>query len=219
MTSLSMRTVQLIIFVSLCMPSIKSITPFTSGSYYHVFNRGINGQRIFLQKKNYQHFLALIKKHLTEYVDILAYCLLPNHFHLVIKIKDVIFQNDYRIENETEIGKIVSNQFRKMFVSYSMAINNQESRTGSLFNRPFKRLEITEQDYLEYAIFYVHYNPERHGLTENFKTYNYSSFMALCSQNPTKLKRDLVHEIFGGKKDFASYHNGMHYERTAIVIE
>lgn len=69
-----------------------------------------------------------------------------------------------------------------MFVGYSMALNKQEGRTGSLFERPFKRLEITEQEYLEYAIFYVHHNPEKHGIFENFREYNYSSYKALCSK-------------------------------------
>ncbi|WP_319503135.1 hypothetical protein [uncultured Draconibacterium sp.] len=195
------------------MPSIKSITPFTSGSYYHIFNRGINGQNIFFKTNNYQFLLTLLKRHLTAYVDILAYCLLPNHFHLIIKVKEPIH------EKEAETNKIVSNQFRKMFISYSMAINKQEGRTGSLFNRPFKRLEITEQDYLEYAIFYVHFNPEKHGIVTDFKTFKNSSFIALCSKNPTALKRDLVHEIYGSKLDFENYHKGMHYERQAIIIE
>ena len=155
------------------MPSIKSITPFTSGSYYHIFNRGINGQNIFFKTNNYQFLLTLFKRHLTAYVDILAYCLLPNHFHLIIKVKEPI------LEKEAETNKIVSNQFRKMFISYSMAINKQEGRTGSLFNRPFKRLEITEQVYLEYAIFYTHYNPEKHGIVADFKTFKNSSYSSM----------------------------------------
>ncbi|AHW62180.1 hypothetical protein FH5T_16850 [Draconibacterium orientale] len=83
-----MKTVLLIIFVYLYMPSLKSITPSTCGSYYHVFNRGINGQRIFLKKKNYQHFLTLIKKHLTEYVDILAYCRITPKIRWIINFID-----------------------------------------------------------------------------------------------------------------------------------
>ncbi len=201
------------------MPSVKSITPLFGGSYYHIFNRGINGKQIFYKEENYPYFLSLMKRYLIDYVDILAYCLLPNHFHLVIKVKDVIFQKDDILKNEEEIGKIVSNQFRIMFVAYSMAINKQERRTGSLFSRPFKRLEITEQEYLEYVLFYVHYNPEKHGIAGNFTAYKNSSFTALCSKQSTALNRKLVYEIYGSREDFIAFHKGWHFEREEVIIE
>ena len=72
------------------MPSIKVITPLTVGRFYHLFNRGINRQAIFFNEENYFYFLGLLDKYLTGYVSILAYCLLPNHFHLVIKVNEEI---------------------------------------------------------------------------------------------------------------------------------
>ena len=67
------------------MPSIKTITPIIGGQYYHIFNRGINKQLIFFEERNYDYFLNLMKIFLVNYVDILGFCLLPNHFHLLLQ--------------------------------------------------------------------------------------------------------------------------------------
>ena len=100
-----------------------------------------------------------------------------------------------------------------------MAINKQENRVGNLFDPKYKRLLIENQDYLEYAIFYTHYNPEKHGITNNFKIYKYSSFKAIAGKKKTSIDRDFVLELFGGKEEFLNYHNVLHEERTEIILE
>ncbi len=198
------------------------------GNYYHIFNRGVNRQNIFFLPKNYDYFLKLLKDFLDEYVYFLAYSLMPNHFHLIIKIKDEIHlkkgivltkENGSVITDETKIGKIVSNQFKRLFITYAMAINNQENRVGNLFDPKFKRLLIENQNYLEYAIFYTHFNPERHGITDNFRNYKYSSFKAIPGNGKTSMARDFILELFGGKEEFMDYHNVLHEERTEIILE
>ena len=166
------------------MPSIKTTTPILGGRYYHIFNRGANRQLIFYSADNYNYFLKLLNELLADYMHFFAYCLLPNHFHFVVKSKDEIYQpakenrsvstenrgdgSLKRITDEEEIGKLVVRQLKRLFITYAMAINKQENRVGNLFDPKYKRLEITTQDYLEYVIFYAHYNPEKHGLTTNF---------------------------------------------------
>jgi len=228
------------------MPSIKTVTPILGGNYYHIFNRGANRQNIFYLPKNYDYFLKLLKDFLNEYVHFLAYSLMPNHFHLIIKVRDEIHlknkgtvlskkngsvalhdrgNRSFKKENgsissqNTEIGKIVSNQFKRLFITYAMAINNQENRVGNLFDPKYKRLLIENQDYLEYAIFYTHYNPEKHGIIDNFRQYKYSSFKAINRKGKTSMARDFVLELFGGKKEFLNYHNVLHEERTEIILE
>jgi putative transposase len=58
------------------------------GSFYHIYNRGNNKQEIFFEEKNYHHFLNLFQKYLASFVDVYAYCLMPNHFHFLIRIKE-----------------------------------------------------------------------------------------------------------------------------------
>lgn len=164
---------------------------------------------------------------LSDYISVLAYCLLPNHFHLVIKINDLIripsLQKDgipkQAITNEVEIGKFVSNQLRRLFITYTMAINKQEDRTGSLFDKNFKRIEITENEYLLYAIFYTHFNPEKHGIVTNFRTYKFSSHQAIISDSSTRVDKNLVLKIFDGKDEFINYHYGWHEEKKNIILE
>ncbi len=220
------------------MPSIKTITPILGGSYYHIFNRGSNRQSIFYTPGNYTYFLKLLHQFLGNYVQFLAYALLPNHFHLILKVNDEIsveqkgnkgnrsleeengsFGSFSIIKDENEVGKAVVRQLKRMFITYAVAINKQENRVGNLFDPKYKRLEITNQEYLFYAIFYTHFNPEKHGLTDNFKNYRYSSFKAFLGSAPTNINRKLVFEIFGDFEDFVNYHNGWHEERSDIELE
>lgn len=210
------------------MPSIKVITPLMAGRYYHIFNWGINRQTIFYSHRNYLFFLKLLDQYLSSYIDVLAYCLLPNHFHLVIKVReeitvgrrDSIFHKDgILIKDEEGTGNYVSNQFRKFFISYSMAINKQENRTGSLFDKNFKRLEIENEEYLRYAVFYTHYNPQKHGYETDFKNYKFSSYKAILSAEETRVNRELVKDLFGGEHEFLEYHKFVQEEKEAIILE
>lgn len=202
------------------------------GSYYHIFNRGSNRKTIFFTTANYHYFLKLLNKFLGSYVHFLAFALLPNHFHLVIKIKDEILvqaegnrslqkENGFlqSINDETAIGKMVAKQLKRLFITYAMAINKQENRTGNLFDPKYKRLEISDQKYLEYVIFYTHFNPEKHGTVNNYKDYYFSSFKAMVSFETTNIDREMVMEIYGGKDNFLNYHIGWHEERSEIILE
>lgn len=201
------------------MPSLKVITPIVGGGYYHIFNRGVNKQNIFFNTANYDYFLGLMDKYLSGYVHFLSYCLLPNHFHLIIKVQDELVIENQVIKSELEIGKIIVRQFRSLFIAYTMAINVQEKRSGSLFESKYKRLEIEDDDYLRYVIFYTHYNPEKHCIADNFRNYRYSSYSVFFSSKPTKIDREFVLAFWGGINDFASYHEYLHEDRESILIE
>ena len=220
------------------MPAIKVITPILGDRYYHIFNRGNNGQQVFFTEENYRYFLRLFHQFMHPHVHLLAYSLMPNHFHFLVKTKDSISllkdgipenlkdnkdsipqKKDGILADESLIGKIVSNQFRRFFITYSMAINHQENRTGSLFSKNFKRLEIEDEDYLRYVAFYIHHNPQKHGYVDDFRMYRYSSWLAYNSQKATLLNRELLTELFGGIDDLLEYHKYLHEENELNLLE
>lgn len=209
------------------MTSIKIKTPIIGGNYYHLFNRGINRQTVFFTEDNYLYFFSLMKRYLISHMHILAYCLLPNHFHLIVKIKDELRYDTkskqsippQTVNDTAEIGKLASKQLARLFASYAMAINKQENRVGNLFDPKFKRLEITDHKHLEYGIFYTHYNPEKHGYVHNYRAYQFSSFRAITETRTTNLNRELVWDIFGGKTNFMQYHKSVHNEINSIILE
>ena len=160
--------------------------------FYHIFNRGNNKQVIFLEDDNYKYFLNLLGKHILPIADIYCYCLLNNHFHILVRIKE-------KIENPSQA-------FSNLFNAYSKAFNKKYNRTGNLFQRPFKRKRITEEKYLRQLILYIHLNPENHGIIDDFEHYRFSSYLSILSTKPTSLKRAEVIEIFDNIENFKLAH-------------
>jgi putative transposase len=197
------------------MTDKKSILPLFGARFYHIFNRGNNYEKIFFNDENYYFFLRRFRYYLNDYLDTYSYCLLPNHFHLLVRIKDSIFSKDgiLKTANDNKIGKLTGQQLRRFFISYSMAINKQENRSGSLFLKNFKRIEIDDEKYLRYMLFYIHYNPQKHNLINDFRQYNFSSYKSILSSADTKLKRnDILNNLFNDKQEFIEFHNYYHSE-------
>lgn len=165
-----------------------------AGSYYHIYNRGNNYEDIFKEEKNYWFFLDLMKKHLTEVADVLAYCLLKNHFHLIVCTKD-------NFED-----KLISQKLSNLFNAYVKAINKAYQRNGSLFKDRFPRKRIESEEYLKNLILYVHLNPVHHGFIERHENYSYSSYRSQLSTKETLLNRDFVLGLFDGKENFKFCH-------------
>ncbi|WP_373057305.1 transposase [Zunongwangia sp. H14] len=165
--------------------------------YYHIYNRGINGCVIFTNNANKQYFLNLFKKYLSTYVSPFAYCLLSNHFHLVI-----------RIEAEP---KLVTQAFSNLFNAYAKTFNKREERTGSLFEKHFKRIELTQEKHLQSLILYVPLNPKMH-FGEDFENYIFSSYSSLISKKETLLKREEVLNLFENRENFIITHRNKNVE-------
>lgn len=204
------------------MPSLKAKTPLLPGKYYHLFNRGINSSKIFFREENYNYFLKQFNKYLFE-CDILAYCLMFNHFHFLIQIPEQITITDdsdssKTITNENDINKYISNQLRRFFVSYSQAINKQEHRTGSLFERPFKRIMVEKEEYIKYLIFYIHHNPSKH-IELDYKNYPNSSYTFYTKQQGgiINMKHGLI--FFEDLDAFINYHSCNHEEKQSLLLE
>jgi REP element-mobilizing transposase RayT len=163
-------------------------------SFYHLYNCGNNKENIFIEEQNYMYFLKLSKKHLSKTLDILAYCLLKNHFHLLIKTK----------ENSTT--KELSQSFSNLFNAHSKSINKKYGRSGSLFKDRFLRIKLDNEAYLKNLILYIHLNPTHHEFVNDFRFYKHSSFNSIVSNKPTSLLREYVLSIFENRQNFIDAH-------------
>jgi hypothetical protein len=188
------------------IPMKPLLIPLEKGKFYHVFNRGNNGDNLFYNIGNYEFFLRRLDFYLSNYIDLFSYCLLPNHFHLLIRVKgsDALHLKDAKhLSNKYDP---VSLAFLKFFTSYSKAINKQQKRHGSLFENPFKRILVNNTKYFTYLVFYIHANPQIHGICDDFRMYPWSSYERILKNNPTKLRKDEVLKWFSDKECYVRYH-------------
>ena len=210
-----------------------SPSPLLYDTYYHIYNRGVNGEDIFVQERNYDLFLKLFEKHLSPVVDLFAYCLLKNHFHMAMKVKSEqeIFEakktlrvssvnhhhgrqgetaNHRHGQSRKPLGsKYVSDQFSNFFNAYAKTINKAYGRTGSLFQHPFGRVPITTDRQFWNVIAYIHQNPQKHGFVNDFRDWKYSSYGVILAPNgkSTPVKCDEVMKWFGTSEDYLLLHN------------
>jgi REP element-mobilizing transposase RayT len=200
--------------------------PLQPGVYYHIYNRGNNRENLFLENRNYPYFLTLYEKHIEPIADTYAYCLLRNHFHLLIRIKT---EEEFRqtsqvletcdVSTDTKKKKFDPSQnFANFFNAYAKAINKGYGRTGSLFEERFGRIPVLSSSYFETLIFYIHYNPQKHGFVGDFRDWQWSSYHALIGTGQTKLKRDEVLRMFDGIKGFEEFHQGMVDEKKLAEL-
>jgi putative transposase len=169
------------------------------GNYYHIYNKAIGNDLLFKREDDYIYFFKKLKRYIFPVAEILSFCLIPNHFHLMTKMKEV---EESEFESQIEI---IKKAFSNFFNSYSKSFNKIHNRKGKLFNLPFKRIKITDESYFTWLIFYIHRNPVHHGLTRNIEDYRYSSYHAILNENPNVNFSEVL-EWFGGKNEFIDFH-------------
>jgi REP element-mobilizing transposase RayT len=177
---------------------------FEPGAVYHVFNRGNNKENIFMEEKNYLYFLELIKKHLLPFVDLYCYCLLRNHFHLLLRIKE---KNE--LPEKYQLKPYLP--FSNLFNAYTKSINKSYNRTGSLFQEHLSRNRVTNENYLKQLVAYIHHNPVKHQFIEDFKKYPYSSY------NSINVNRNYIISLFDYIENFEYWHNFKKIKYDGII--
>ncbi|MFN6945072.1 MAG: hypothetical protein ACK4ND_08990 [Cytophagaceae bacterium] len=105
-----------------------------------------------------------------------------------------------------EPWKFISKKFSNLFNCYTQAFNKVNNRTGGLFETPFRRIEVSTDEYFTQLIYYIHSNPQKHGVVKDFREYPYSSYAAHLSNKSTKLKRHDVIRWFGDKEEYKRCH-------------
>jgi putative transposase len=161
--------------------------PLEPDFYYHIYNRGNNSQKTFFIPDNYVYFLKKLNEYMSGYFFFYCYCLLPNHFHLLIRVKDkkTVFKsahNDFsslKDFNNKKPEYFVSERLRRFFLSYSKSLNKQQNRYGSLFQKNFRRRKINSEEYFRELVRYIHLNPISHNISDNFNNYPWSSYFRI----------------------------------------
>ena len=185
----------------------KNTDQLVPDTYYHIYNRGINGENIFKSERNYFFFLEQFEKYINPVASTHAYCLLKNYFHFLIRThSEDHLKSVFPLKEKYESNKILSLQFSHLFNSYSQALNKSQNRTGGLFETPFRRIAIKDEFYLLQLVYYIHFNPQKHHFTDDFKTYPYSSYIAYMNGSGKLLERSTIIELLGGQDKFITHH-------------
>ncbi len=190
------------------------IQPIIEGQYFHIYNRGVNGETIFKKKDNYYYFLERYKFYCSEILETLAYCLLKNHFHLLVYVK-----KDVQVPCRDGKGIFrlnASKQLGHFFNSYAQSINKENNRTGPLFESPFERKLVAEENYLTSLILYCHRNAVHHGFVKDLKDWEFSSYDSILNNESSFLAVDKVIKRFGDIKKFEAAHKKSHQKELLI---
>jgi putative transposase len=170
--------------------------PLEPDKYYHIYNHAVVNDQLFKQTDNYFFFLKKLIQHICPIADIFAYCLMPNHFHIALRIKSkneileyLLLKNPQGFQNPEGwtcefISNKLSHQFGNLFNSYSKAFNKRNNRYGNLFLPNFERKLIDNNEYFKRLIHYIHFNPVHHGFVRDLRDWKYSSFESFFQKNP-----------------------------------
>ncbi len=169
---------------------------FESGYLYHVYNQGNNRQDVFLKRENYLYFIRKIRAHVLPFADILAWCLMPNHFHLMVYVNSAeLFVKPRIIQDSTRKNMTFNKSIGIMLASYTRAINKQENWTGSLFRNGTKAIRLKDskgislnsnkdsevlqlnREYPNACFNYILSNPLRARLVRRSEDWEFSSYL------------------------------------------
>ena len=161
------------------------------GALHHIMIRGIERRRIFRDDGDRGDFVERLEAAAKDGgMACYAWALLPNHVHLLVRS-----------------GRIpLSLAMRRVLTGYAVRFNLRHRRQGHLFQNRYRSVLCQEEPYLLELVRYIHLNPERHGLVDDFRLWPYSSYGALRTDRPTRLRRDDVLAWFTDRQGFEEAH-------------
>lgn len=199
---------------------------FEADKWYHIFNRGNQGQTIFFNDADRRRFLDRLHTLLHPYSELIAFCLLDNHFHLLIRIRSAeeiesVSPPGFILNtgNPSKIHTLVSEAFRRLFLAYAKSINRQQEITGSIFQKTVRRIPVDDEQHLVRLIHYIHHNPVHHRFVAHFEDFRWSSYRSIVDHDDRYLDSAGVIRLFGSEKDFISMHHreGELYKISEII--
>ncbi len=170
-------------------------TPFIAGQYYHFYNRGNNRQAIFFDHENYLFFLKGLKKYLCPHVEVIAYCLMPTHYHILGKVME-------RGEQD-QASRRVSSAIQNFSISYTKAINKRYERVGALFQGQFRGKPVQTYHQLLHLCLYIHANPVKDGLAGSPGEWEYSNYREwMRRREGTLVNHGFITENYGSPAEY-----------------
>ena len=198
---------------------------FYPDEYYHIVCKSIDGILLFNDDKDHQVFNERFKKFASDFLDIWSYCHIPNHTHHVIKIKSIDSINHFikklapqqlgfamkafiaDIDNPILFDNLITRQMNSFLVSFSNYINNKYNRKGGIFQKPFKRIIIENDAHLQQAIIYTNANAQKHGIIDDYKHFQYSSYSHALKNDQYFIDSKNMLQFFEGLANFLSVHD------------
>ncbi len=162
------------------------------GNYYHIYNRGIDNRPIFFNDDNYHYFIRLMKENHKRYnISILVYCLIPNHFHILVQQK-----------SEIDVSRFV----QSLNNAFVQGINKQLKRKGTLYEGRTQTKLIQDEDYLMHVCRYIHLNPIKHNLVKNISDWEFSNFQTCINgENDELTEMNFIVELFGSRDSYKEF--------------
>ena len=194
---------------------------FVKGQLYHIYNQGNNRQDIFFNREHYLFFLKKMRTYVLPYCEIIAYCLMPNHFHLMVRVNSLLVpssSDDSKSSDEFKTPRTFNQSIAIMLRSYTRAINKERGFSGSLFRPKTKaecltclegitpsfynskfstmiHIDNPEDQYPQICFNYIHQNPVRARLVANETDWEYSSATDYVGmRNGTLVNKEVARE-------------------------
>lgn len=209
--------------------------PFEEDKFYHVYNHVIGDINLFVQEKDFLFFLNKYLYYLGKFTTTYAYCLMPNHFHFLLKVnstceKKYLPKPTYKVNSVPDkkqprrlitnnIRNPISQAFSNLQNSYARRYNIKYDRKGGLFQSRIQRKHVDSPEYLLDAINYIHQNPVSHGFSKYCEEWKYSSYDAIIGKGKTKIDRVAVIEWFDDIDNFEAYHKEKSIEKYGLRME
>jgi REP element-mobilizing transposase RayT len=175
---------------------------FGAGCYYHVYNRGANRSSIFTGDSDYLDFLYRLRMNAArQATTLIAYCLMPNHFHLLA-----------RQEAEKSAGLMVQCTCN----GYVQAFNLRHQHSGTLFQGRYQCISVNHEEYLRHLCRYIHANPVKDGFALQAELWPYSNYADWISRRPgAEVNHSFVNEFFGSADQYRAFvANWAEHKRT-----
>jgi REP element-mobilizing transposase RayT len=187
--------------------------PLFPGGLYHILNRANGDDALFKQETNYHYFLEKYMQHISPIAQTLAWCLLPNHYHFLVRIKPVtILKERYalrkgrEVQDENKLPEFITEQFANWQNAYAKAFNKMYERKGSLFMNYLRRVAIDGEHQLGNTVFYIHKNPVHHCFAKVIGDWRWTSYKEYMCDRWFMVDSKEVMDWFGTKENFDQFH-------------